>query len=110
MLPNEITALQRHWPAEEPAPDLADRIVARATALPQRHAWSSRALRLLGFSATQPATGNVAMRGFAAMAACLVVAVLAYGPARQSPSAPKTAKLSTERMVEDLIWNDYSSY
>lgn len=71
-LPQEIPALRRHWQAHAPAGDLASRIVAHATALPQHRPWHRKLAEVTrAFSEWNAA---IAYQG-AALAACAIVGI-----------------------------------
>lgn len=102
----EIDRLRRDWIIETPTDDLADRIVAHATSLPQRRraAFLPRLLHVL--SIPSPA---LAMRGMA-VAACLMVAVIAVDGTTPMGKSPLSYKAPTEKLVEDLFWSEYDYY
>lgn len=110
---SEVTRLQTAWAIEEAPAGLAARIVAHATAQPQRRPWGRRLRRLFA----EQRRRHAAICGLA-FAACLTVAVIATETttSRQAPPATtpvatpaaKPYKVPMEKMLEELLWNDYS--
>lgn len=110
MQPNhDIDMLRRQWVVNDMPTDLADRIIARATALPQRGAfarWREGFLRgLTEWNYALPVKG-------ALVAACLVIAVMAnVGPATtvargNAVAAKPVAPFTFDRYVDEMIWNE----
>lgn len=111
----DIHALRRHWPSEAPAADLAERIVARAIAQPQRQPF---ALKLRAFLASlNPLQGEAITGRGLAFAACLLAAVVVMEPSMTSRpvndagSTKKASLLGTKkdvnRMLEETFWDGY---
>lgn len=95
------TALQRAWPELSPPDDLADRIVAHATQLPQRRP------RLAGLRAWFARPDYASWRGVALAAACVMIAVIALQPSRNQTTAAATKyRAPMEQMVEEMLWSD----
>lgn len=106
MLPEPtIESLRRHWPADEPATDLADRIIANAMLHKQQRSWRARLRDAFALPAMDR---SFAMKGLA-FAACVMIAVVVLEPTSKTVSPTKKLPSSTmERIVEDMIWSDYS--